>query len=300
MNVSLDQLRAFVATANAGSFTRAASNMCLSQPALTMRIRQLETNLRLRVFDRNTRSVQLTLVGRELLPVFQRLLASFDQAISGAKDLADKRNGVIRVATLPSFGSTRLPGIIAKFRRHYPKITFVLRDAVNSTVREMVKNEEADLGIAHREQMPPELACTDLFEDRMHAVCLLDHPLANLRSITINALVRYPLILMDQQTSVRVLVDQALLAAGLSLVPGWLATFMSTAIAIVRSGLGVAVLPSTAFEPHFYPEIRSMPINNRSLVRQICVIMRKNSSLAPAADSFLDMLTEEFRVTDQK
>jgi DNA-binding transcriptional LysR family regulator len=295
MNVSLDQLRAFVAAAATGSFTRAASNMCLSQPALTMRIRQLETNLRLRLFDRNTRSVQLTRVGRDLLPVFQRLLASFDAAIASANDLADKRNGVVRVATLPSFGATRMPEFISKFKKLYPRITFVLRDAVNSTVREMVKNEEVDLGIAHREQMPTELAYIDLFEDRMHAVYLADHPLAKIRSIKINAIARYPLVLMDQQTSVRTLVDQALLAAGQTVVPACEATYMSTAIAMVRSGLGVAVLPSTAIEPGFYPEVHSRPIQDRSLVRKICVLMRKNASLQPAAESFLELLTDEFR-----
>ncbi len=295
MNVSLDQLRAFVAAAASGSFTRAATTLCLSQPALTMRIRQLETNLRLRVFDRNTRSVQLTRVGRDLLPVFQRLLASFDAAIGSAKDLADKRHGVVRVATLPSFGATRLPEIIFKFKGLYPKISFVLRDAVNSTVREMVKNGEVDLGIAHREKMPPELVYTDLFEDRMHAVYLQDHPLSKIKAITIKALAKYPLVLMDQQTSVRVIVDQAMLAAGYTAIPACEATYMSTAIAMVRCGLGVAVLPSTALEPHFYSEIRSRPIEDKSLVRQICVIMRKNSSLLPAAESFLSLLSNEFK-----
>jgi hypothetical protein len=66
-------------------------------------------------------------------------------------------------------------------------------------------------------------------------------------------------------------------------------------IAMVRSGLGVAVLPSTAIEPGFYPEVRSRPIEDRSLVRQICVLMRKNAILQPAAESFLELLADEFR-----
>src|SRR5687768_8534664 len=98
MNVNLRQVRAFVSVARFGSFTRAAKLLNLTQPALTVQIRQLEQSLDVRLFDRNTRSVSLTRVGRELVPPFQRLLQEFDAIVVDTKDLAAKRHGIVRLA----------------------------------------------------------------------------------------------------------------------------------------------------------------------------------------------------------
>lgn|SRR5512146_1140706 len=294
MNVSVDQIRAFVTAAATKNFTRAASTLCLSQPALTMRIRQLEESLQLRVFDRHTRSVQLTRVGRELLPVFAQLLSQFDAAIAGAKDLASLRHGSVRVAALPSVAGFCLPPIVSKFKSEHPRIGFVLRDAVNSKVCDMVKGEEVDLGIVHREQPMQDFDAIDLFEDRLHAVFPAGHPLQSAHAITMGTLSRYPLVLMDHQTSVRALVDRALLLANKSSTPACEATYITTAIAMVRAGLGIAVLPSTGLELQMYPEIRSAPIADRSLVRNVAAIVRRGMSLSPPAALFLELLKIEF------
>lgn len=294
MNVSVDQIRAFVTAAATKNFTRAASTLCLSQPALTMRIRQLEENLQLRVFDRHTRSVQLTRVGRELLPVFSRLLAQFDSAIAGAKDVASLRHGSVRVAALPSVAASCLPPIVSQFKADHPRISFVLRDAVNSKVCDLVRSEEVDLGIVHRESSMQDFDAVDLFEDHLHAVYPADHALRSARTITMATLTRYPLVLMDHQTSVRALVDRALLLANKSSTPACEATYITTAIAMVRAGLGIAVLPSTGLELQAYPEIRSAPIADRNLARNVAAIVRKGTSLSPPASLFLQLLQAHF------
>ncbi len=297
MNISVDQIRAFVTAAATQNFTRAASVLCLSQPALTMRIRQLEESLQLRVFDRHTRSVQLTQVGRELLPVFSRLLAQFDTAIAGAKDLASLRYGSVRVAVLPSVAATSLPALVSSFKAEHPRITFVLRDAVNTRVCELVRSDEVDLGIVHYDASMDDFDAVDLFEDRLHAVYPLGHPLESVRSVTMSAVARYPLVLMDQKTSVRRLVDRALVLADKPSVPACEATYITTAIAMVKAGLGVAVLPSTGLNLHLYQDVRSSPIADRSLVRSVSAIVRKRMSLSPPAASFLEALTRHFRST---
>ena len=102
MDLSLRQIRAFVSVAHLKSFTRAANLLHLSQPALTVQIRRLEDALAVRLLDRNTRTVELTRVGRELAPVFQRLLRELDTVVIDTRDLAAKRYGVVRIAALPS------------------------------------------------------------------------------------------------------------------------------------------------------------------------------------------------------
>ena len=290
MDVNLRQVRAFMAVARFGSFTRAAQLLHLSQPALTVQIRQLEDGLGARLFDRNTRSVSLTAVGRELVPAFQRLLQEFDAVVVNAKDLAAKRHGIVRLACLPSFASTILPGIIAGFRRRHPRVSFVLKDAVGRRILGMVRAEEVDFGIGVAAAEEPGLDTLYLMQDRMHAVFPARHPLARVRKVTLDSLRAHPLVLMDPDSTVRALVDAAFARTGRLAVPACEATYMSSAIGMVRAGLGVTILPSTAMELRANPRLRSKPIEDPGLTRRIAIVRKAKRSLSPAAESFIDEL----------
>src|SRR5258708_20510134 len=124
MDLNMRQVRAFVSVAHLKSFTRAATLLNVSQPALTVQIRKLEEILGIRLLDRNSRTVDITRVGRELLPVFQRVLHELDAVIMDTRGLATQQHGVVRIAALPSFAATLLPPIISPFRRTTPPTTF--------------------------------------------------------------------------------------------------------------------------------------------------------------------------------
>jgi DNA-binding transcriptional LysR family regulator len=290
MDVNLRQIRAFIAVARFGSFTRAAQLLHLSQPALTVQIRQLEQGLGARLFDRNTRTVSLTAVGRELVPAFQRLLQEFDAVVVNARDLSSKRHGVVRLACLPSFASTVLPGIIAGFRRRHPRVSFVLKDAVGRRILTMVRADEVDFGIGVAAAEEPDLETLYLMQDRMHAVFPARHPLARARKVSLDSLRAYPLVLMDPDSTVRAIVDAAFARAGRLAVPACEATYMSSAIGMVRAGLGVTILPSTAMELRANPRLRSKPIDDPGLTRRIVIVRRAKRSLSPAAEAFIDEL----------
>jgi DNA-binding transcriptional LysR family regulator len=290
MNVNLRQVRAFVSVARFGSFTRAAKLLNLTQPALTVQIRQLEQSLDVRLFDRNTRSVSLTRVGRELVPPFQRLLQEFDAIVVDTKDLAAKRHGIVRLACLPSFASTLLPAVIAKFRARHPRVSFVLKDAVGKRIVSMVREETVDFGIGVVDTDEPDLETLYLMRDRMHVVFPARHPLARARKVTLDSLRAYPLVLMDPESSVRAIVDAAFARTGRLAVPACEATYMSSAIGMVRAGLGVTILPSTAMELRADRKLRSKPIDDPGCTRRIVIVRRSGRSLSPAAESFVDEL----------
>jgi len=119
MNFTLRELEAFLGVARLGNFTRAAKALNMSQPALTVRIRHLEEALGVRLLDRTTRSVALTQIGREFLPVVARVLGEIDAVAVNARDVAGRRRGVVTVAALPSAASTLLPAIIAAFKARH-------------------------------------------------------------------------------------------------------------------------------------------------------------------------------------
>src|SRR5262245_47390109 len=106
MDPELRHLRAFAAVAVHGGFTRAAERLRTTQPALTLLVRQLEASLGARLFDRNTRNVQLTATGAELLPAVERLLGDLDTTIGGVRDAVARASGRVIVAALPSIASS--------------------------------------------------------------------------------------------------------------------------------------------------------------------------------------------------
>src|SRR6266568_7819635 len=219
MDLNMRQVRAFVSVAHLKSFTRAAALLHVSQPALTVQIRKLEESLGIRLLDRNSRTVDVTRVGRELLPVFQRVLHELDSVIMDTKALATQQHGVVRIAALPSFAAGLLPAIISRFRRSNPRMSFVVRDVIASRVNASVRSEEVDIGITGGELSDPDLEILHLTHDQMHVVFPAQHPLERKRKITLEDLAELPIVLMDSETSVRSIVDGAFVAAGRLPIP---------------------------------------------------------------------------------
>jgi DNA-binding transcriptional LysR family regulator len=288
--LNLRHLEAFAAISAAGNFTRAAQALHISQPALTVQIRQLEQTLGVRLLDRNTRSVKLTRIGQQLTPVVERLLRELETVVLNARELAAGHRGLVSVAALPSVCSTILPRIVAGFRKQYPGISVALKDAVAQRVLEMVKSEDVDLGVGSFAEADPAIETTPLFTDRMRIVFPRGSPLERKRSLRLKHLAGAPLILMDRQSSLRALVDRAFESTGGVPSPAYEVTYMSTAVGLVKAGLGVAFLPSSALEVSELSGLRSRVLSEAGLSRRIVAARRSGSSLSPAAAAFLKAL----------
>jgi DNA-binding transcriptional LysR family regulator len=291
MNLTLDQLKAFVAIARLGSFTRAARTLHLSQPAVSTQIRNLEEVLGARLFDRSTRSVALSPVGKELAPLLERILRDIEAVALAAKERATIPHGVVTVAALPSISSGLLPLAIARFRERFPAVSIRLKDALAERVVAMVKAGEVDFGIATAVRPDPEIEVAPLMADQMSVVFRPGHALDRKGRIVLEDLRAHPLILTDPQSSVRTLVDRAFESTGELPAPAYEVTYMSTAIALAKAGLGIAILPSSAaLEGKQLSGLRSRPIRGEALTRKIGLIRRAGRSLSPAAERFADVL----------
>ncbi len=299
MNVSTQQLRAFVAVSEEGSFTGAARRLHLSQPALTVQIRNLEESLATRLFDRDTRSVALTRVGSEFLPHFQRILVDLDGTVEAVRRHASASHGTVRIAALPSMASGLLPDVIRAFRDANPDTSFDVKDAVNARIVALVKEDCVDIGVIGDAALDPDLEIVAQVREGMQVVFPQGHPLATMRRITLERLAGFPQVMLTPETSVRRVVDAAFSARGLSIASVCEVTYMMAAVGMVRAGLGVAILPMGAREPLSEPTIVSRLIEEPELVRSVSVIRRRKRSLSPVAKSFLDSLCARMTL-DQK
>jgi DNA-binding transcriptional LysR family regulator len=295
MNVTLMQIKAFLAVTRFESFTKAAQLLHVSQPALTVQIKQLEDMLGVRLFDRNTRHVELTRVGHDLVPSFQHLMAEFELVVGNAQGIGAKRKGMIRFACLPSLASTSLPKTIALFRKQYPHISFVLKDAVGRRIVSMVRADEVEFGITDGEPNWPDLEVFQLARDRMHVVFPKSHPIARRRKIKLEEIITFPLILLDPETNLRVVLDEAFAAAGQFVMPACEVTHISTAVGMVRAGLGLTLLSALSLKAtnlKSIPAVQSRVVDEPPMVRHINLIKKANRSLSPPAQAFVQMLRD--------
>lgn len=290
MNVTLRQLQAFCTVARLGSFTRAASVLHVTQPALSVQIGQLEDALGLRLFDRTTRAVTITSVGRELLPRAERTLAELSGIVDTASGMATRNVGRVVVAALPSVASSFMPEAMATFRASHPGIDLVLRDGLGAKIADLLRSGEVDFGVTAEGALEAELDFAVLGSDEMVAVAPLGHPLGGLRRLTVEALLEHPLILMSRDSSVRRIVDLAFAERGRLASPVQEPVYMSTAIAMVRAGLGIAILPSSASELRAAENVASHHIAHRGMRRQVGIVSRRGRSLSPAAEEFAAFL----------
>lgn len=288
MNLSTRQLRAFVALAEEKHFTRAAQRCHLTQPAFSALIRTLEESAGVRLFDRNTRRVELTAEGRVLDASARRLLGELELAMDDLRDHAERRRGHVAVAALPSLAAGWLPGLLAQFHADYPGIALTLRDALLDPCLDMVHNGEVDFAVAARRADMTGLDSDFLHADRYYVVCRQDHPLAAQPHVRVRELGRWPVIQLARGSSVRKRLDDAL--GGDALVPLLEVEHLATAAGLVSAGLGICVVPAMTLFHFQRPELAIRPLQGRALTRPLYLVRRKGRGLSVAAQTFYDLL----------
>ncbi|MFL9827618.1 LysR family transcriptional regulator [Rhodoplanes sp. SY1] len=288
MDITLRQIRAFLAIVQTRSFTKAAALLHLSQPALTVQIRNLEAALGVRLLDRSNRAVEITRVGLELMPVLQRTVTDLDGALLDIREIGAGRRGTVRIAALPSFAASLLPQVILACRRDNPALGVLVRDAIAAHVVAMVRSEEVDLGLTGGAVADAELDVLHHTTDQLCLVYPADHPIGRKRRIGVQDLVDLPLILTNPGTSLRDVIDAALLGIGRTPTLACEVTYMMSAVAMVRAGLGVTVLPRSAREVRVEQTLRSKAIDDPAFVRPVALVKKKGRTLPPASAAFLD------------
>jgi LysR family carnitine catabolism transcriptional activator len=287
----LRHIRAFLAAARHGNFTRAAMEMHISQSAFTVQIRQLEDALGVSLFDRSKRRVALTSAGRELLQPLERLIVDAESIVGKTRQLAGLRRGIVNVAALPTVAARLLPDAIKRFAEAYPGIVVQLSDMAGEKIIEAVKKEEVDFGIGSRIRVDREIRTTLLFADRLCAFIPGDHLLARRETAALKDLAAFPLIVTGKDSSVRELLEKSLKREKTSFKVAFETNYMTTAIGMVRAGLGIAILPESAATLENPGQMRCVLIARPTLSRKIEIIQRKDRSLSPAAQKLAEILT---------
>jgi DNA-binding transcriptional LysR family regulator len=292
MLVNVRQIKACLAIVRAGNFTKASAEIHLSQSALSVQIRQLETALGVQLFDRNRRHVTLTAIGRELIPRFERIVREMDAVALHTRDLSELARGVVTVATIPSIASKLLPRAVRTLTSSYPGLSVRVRDTVAQHVVELVKSGEVDFGIGSLSKTDREVALEPLLIDRFYAYVAADYAIDTARAHTLAELTAFPLILPVRESSVRMLVDKVGARVKCAIKPAYEAVYNSTLLGFARDGLGIAIMPESTVDIEADATLRAIKIHRPAIERRISIITRRGHSLSKAASILVHTLKE--------
>lgn len=294
MNLSLKQLQAFCALCECLNFTRASRRCHLSQPAFSALIQTLEEGVGVQLFERSTRSVQLTAAGADFWPEAQRLMADMEAALSKLHGVAAHQSRQVCVALLPSLAAHWLPTVLKDFAQHQPHIQIRVRDVLNAPCCEAVLNGQADLGLASALSHRTELQSHAVAQEHFFVACHKDHTWAQQAcAIAPEWLEQAAFIHMAPTTSVRQAVDQwAQTHLSAPLRPLMEVEQLATVMGMVRAGFGVSLVPALSLEYFQDPDIAIRPLRGTPPQRTIYWVSSKLRPLTPAAKSFYSFASQ--------
>lgn len=295
VNITLKQLRTFVAVAESGRFRLAAETVNLTQSAVSILIKELEGQLGVILFDRHTRFVGLTEAGKRLLPLAMDILERVDGAVDSMVDISSLKSGRVTVASAIVLAATYLPARIASFMRKHPDIRIDLRDVSEDEIRQLLINGEADIGIGTSRFLEQEINEKELFIDQLALFCHKDDKLAQKKSISWMDFDHQPFIALSPENPLQRRIDELLEANGVTTKRQFAVRFSTTLLALVNEGLGIGILPAGSMSLSPMANIVMRPVTGLPVPRAVVALTLRERTLSPAARSFFQHLTTEPR-----
>ena len=290
IDFSLRQLRAFLLVARHRSFSRAAEALFITPSGLSVMIRELERQLGFRLFDRTSRQVALTSHGSELLAVAQSCLEQVDAATARIGGSATQANRILSLGATPLVAAEILPQAIKEFRKHRLNLRIHLFDADHPTLMQRVQNGKLDLALGAFFEGSPGIRRTPFFRFSLMAIRAGDDPAFRLSSIAWSALRAETLIILPTANPTWQLVDRRLSKAGVVFQDRIVVNYLDTAIALVESGAGIAIVPSFALATRRDRKIVFSRLTNPVVNLDYYQISNRGRKLPDGAEDFTSFL----------
>ncbi|TFZ03434.1 LysR family transcriptional regulator [Ramlibacter rhizophilus] len=288
MNVTLRQLRGFVAIAQSGSFTRAAEQVHITQAGLSLMIREFEVQIGCSLFERTTRAVRLTQAGRMLLPFAERTLRDAAEVLDRLNKLSDHAARTLTVAATPLVAADVLPAVCQDLTTTRADIRVIVKDVDRRQIQAMVESGEVDAGLGILFKSSSTLAKELLMQ--LPLVCVSAAGalagVAKRNSVTWAQLRNLPMVRLPTDNAIQQLVDKNLGSRAPAADPPTFSN-LYTLIAMAEAGRGVAVLPSFVTQGCRRYRVDVCPIVSPSVSTGFFCITKQGAQPSPALAPFL-------------
>lgn len=285
--MDLANLNAFVAIAETGSFSLAAEQLFVTQPAISKRLANLEQQLNARLFDRIGREVSLTEAGRALLPRAYRILAELADSRRALANLSGSVSGRLSLATSHHIGLHRLPPVLREFTRSHPEVALDIRFVDSEVAYTDVLQGQVELGVITLAPQPrPSIHSQCIWHDPLAFFAGLDHPLTQLRAPSLADVAQHPAVFPAGNTFTHQITRELFQQHGLTPQVAMSTNYLETIKMLVSIGLAWSVLPQSLLDE----QVCALPVHEVALSRQLGFICHRERTLSNAAQAFIDCL----------
>jgi len=291
--IDIAELITFIKVAETGSFSHAGSQLFVTQPAISKRIAALEHNLGVRLFDRIGRQVQLTEAGIRLLPKARKMAEDLQDIKRSMSLQMQDVSGELRVSTSHHIGLRRLPKSLKRFQEDFPSAQLEIEFSQSEEAYQDVLKGRAELGIitlSHKEN--PLIESLAIWSDPLTCVVSKDHPLAQIKQLSLVELAQHACVLPNKNTFTRQIAEQVFGKQGLKPQVRMNTNNLETLAMLVNIGWGWSLLPSTLVDDKLV--VLNLPDLN--VERKLGVIHHKQKTLSRAAIAFIQLLKNEANV----
>ena len=287
--MNLNQLRVFEAVARTGSFSRAAEGLSVTQPAVTLQIRQLERDCGVQLFERIRRRPRLTDAGRLLQDYARRIFALVEEAerhLAGARGLT---SGTLRMVTGPT-GATYATDLITAFHRRHPGIHVALSVDVSERIVQRVISLADDVGLVGAEQQHPALSRAPFCGDPLVVIVAPAHAWARRRTVSVRELADVPLITREAVSTTRRFIEARLGAATRRLRVSMELGSNEAIKRAVELGAGIGIVSRAVVRTELDAgTLRALTIRERGFVHRIDLIHHKDRAGSPLIAAVLEV-----------
>ncbi|MFZ3025453.1 LysR family transcriptional regulator [Pseudomonas sp.] len=288
--MDLASLNAFIAIAETGSFSLAGERLHLTQPAISKRIAGLEQQLKVRLFDRLGREINLTEAGRALLPRAYQILGVLDDTRRALSNLSGEISGRLTLATSHHIGLHRLPPLLRAFTRAHPQVALDIQFLDSEVAYEEVLHGRAELAVI---TLAPEtrepVRAVGVWDDPLDFVAAPEHPLACIGPVSLADVARHPAVFPGGNTFTHHIVRRLFEAEGLTPNIGMSTNYLETIKMMVSIGLAWSVLPRTMLDE----QVARLPLAGIQLHRRLGYILHSERTLSNAAKAFMALLDSQ-------
>lgn len=292
--VNLDLYRVFYAVAKCGSLTKAADELFISQPAVSQAIKQLESQLGGKLFNRLSRGMELTEGGKKMFQIVSDIIDSLSVAENEFSQLTENAAGTIRISASDLFTTYKLMKYISEFHLSYPNVTFSFTNSTTRKSIELVKENKVDIGFVNlpiNDKNVLFTGQTGILNDIFVASSKYSHLLD--KEIKLADVSSYPLILLDGSTSSRVETDKFAQDLNIKLTPEIEVSSFPLMIALAKEGFGIACVPREyVINELENRELFELNVTPAFPVRATGVIVNKDKNYSFSVAEFLKLLNK--------
>jgi DNA-binding transcriptional LysR family regulator len=290
MHITLRHLRIFEAVARCGSISRAAAELHLTQPAVSMQMKQLEEQIGLPLLEQVGKRMFLTEAGRELQQHARDIAARMVDLNAAMDQFRGLERGLLRLAVV-STANYFLPKLIADFNRRHPGVRVSLQVANREFVLSALADNTTDLAITGRPPGVLDVVAQHFMDNPLVVIAAPDHPLATNKSVPLKRMVEETLVVREPGSGTRAAMERHFEAHGVAYLAGSEFGTNEALKQAVRAGLGLGVVSAQTIELELQARcLVVLPVEGFPIVRQWYVLHRTHKRLSAAARTFRDLL----------